>query len=118
MCPNGALADGGMLFVSDASGAISAWAEPAIRDAIGETASGPLDVPALTVLQPPDPFTVIRTLDPSTTGLKTMLAMDVGPDGLIYALDMKPSVTVIDPATGGIVRSWGRQGTGPGEFDL
>ena len=57
-------------------------------------------------------------MEPSTTTLKTMLAFDVGPDGLIYALDMKPSVTVINPSTGEVVRSWGRQGTGEGEFDL
>ncbi len=115
--PNSTMVSGGMLFTSDQSGAIAAWAEPAIRDAIGETVSGPLGAVAAGAL-PPDPFTVIRTLGPATTGLKTLLAMDVGPDGLIYALDAKPSVSVIDPATGGVVRTWGRQGTGEGEFDL
>ena len=30
----------------------------------------------------------------------------------------KPSVNVIDPATGEVVRTWGRQGAGEGEFDL
>jgi len=44
--------------------------------------------------------------------------MDVGPDGLLYVLDTKPSVSVIDPSTGQVVRAWGRQGTGRGEFDL
>jgi tripartite motif-containing protein 71 len=36
----------------------------------------------------------------------------------LYILDTKPSVTVIDPKDGRIVRTWGRQGTGPGEFDV
>jgi outer membrane protein assembly factor BamB len=115
--PNSTMVSGGMLFTSDKSGTIAAWAEPAIRDAIGQTVSGPLGVVAQGVL-PPDPFAIIRTLGPATTGLETMLAMDVGPDGLIYALDAKPSVTVVDPATGGVVRTWGRQGTGDGEFHL
>jgi outer membrane protein assembly factor BamB len=44
--------------------------------------------------------------------------MDPGPDGLLYVLDVKPQVTVIDPKDGRVARQWGRQGTGPGEFDL
>jgi DNA-binding beta-propeller fold protein YncE len=106
-----------MVFVADDSGVISAYAEPDLAAAIGPVSSGPLNAVA-TIEQPPNPFTIIGTLEPSTTTLKTLLAFDVGPDGLIYALDGKPSVTVIDPATGKVVRTWGRQGTGDGEFDV
>jgi DNA-binding beta-propeller fold protein YncE len=65
-----------------------------------------------------DPFTVVRAFSWSSTRLATPLGMDVGPDGLLYILDTKPSVSVIDPADGHVVRSWGSQGAGPGEFDL
>ena len=115
--PGGALASGGMLFVADDTGVVSAFAEPRLAAAIGPTVSGPLPAPAPSD-EPPDPFTILRTLAPATTGLHGLLSFNVGPDGLIYALDSKPSVTVIDPATGEVVRTWGRQGAGLGEFDL
>ena len=117
--PNGTLASGGMLFATDDSGVIAAYAEPSLKDAIGPTTSGPLDVVASASPWPvPNPFTLLRTLDPSSTSLHQLQAIAIGPDGLIYALDRKPSVTVIDPANGAIVRTWGRQGTREGEFDL
>lgn len=116
--PNGTLAAGGMLFTTDDSGVIAAHAEPSLKEAIGSTTSGPLDAVAAASPEPlANPFTVLRTLDPSTTKLHQLQAIDIGPDGLIYALDRKPSVTVIDPATGAVVRTWGRQGTREGEFD-
>ena len=42
--------------------------------------------------------------------------MDVGPDGLLYVIDPASVVTVIDPATGRVVRRFGRKGAGDGEF--
>ena len=42
--------------------------------------------------------------------------MAVGPDGLLYVIDPASVVTVIDPATGRVVRRFGRQGSGDGEF--
>jgi DNA-binding beta-propeller fold protein YncE len=108
---------GGMVFITDDTGVISAYAEPDLAAAIGPVTSGSLNVVA-PVAQPSDPFTIVRTLDPSTTGLTRIESFDVGPDGLIYVLDLKPSVTVIDPATGKVVRTWGRQGNGEGEFNL
>ncbi len=115
--PGGTLVSGGMVFVADDTGTISAYAEPDLAAAIGPVTSGSLNA-AAPVAQPPDPFTIVRTLDPATTGLQRLLSFDVGPDGLIYALDNKPSVTVIDPTTGSVVTQWGRKGTGEGEFDF
>jgi outer membrane protein assembly factor BamB len=65
-----------------------------------------------------DPFRVVSYLSWATTGLATPLAIDVGPDGMLYVLDTKPSVSVIDPDDGDVIRAWGRQGVGDGEFDL
>jgi eukaryotic-like serine/threonine-protein kinase len=114
--PTGIIVSGGMLFEADDSGTVAAYAEPALRDAIGQVTSGPLG--AFVRAAPPDPFTVMRTLDAAAIGVGVPLAMDFGPDGLLYVLDSNPSVRVIDPTTDGVVRTWGRRGTGEGEFDV
>jgi DNA-binding beta-propeller fold protein YncE len=56
--------------------------------------------------------------DAATTGLTTITDLAVGPDGLVYVLDLSDRVVVIDPDDGSVVRSWGRGGSGPGEFDV
>jgi DNA-binding beta-propeller fold protein YncE len=65
-----------------------------------------------------DPFAVVASFSWASTKVAIPLGMDVGPDGNLYILDTKPSVTVIDPKDGRVLPGWGRQGTGPGEFDL
>jgi streptogramin lyase len=67
---------------------------------------------------PPDPFTMVGAVSWEDTKLGVPLGMDNGPDSRLYVLDTKPEVTVIDPDDGKIVRTWGRQGAGPGEFDV
>jgi DNA-binding beta-propeller fold protein YncE len=64
------------------------------------------------------PFKQVKAFPWATLGLATVLGMDVGPDGLLYILDNAPHVAVVDPDTGQVVRTWGRQGAGPGEFDV
>ena len=110
---------GGLLFIADDSGHISAYAESPVRTAIGKTASGPLSgaEPSASAAAH-NPFAVVPAADWETTTIAVPLDLDLGPDGFLYVLDTKPSVTVLDPATGKPVRSWGRQGTGEGEFDF
>lgn len=73
---------------------------------------------------PSNPFTVLRSIPQSVTGIENPtaatfpegLGMAAGPDGLLYVTDRKPSVSVIDPRTGAVVRSWGTKGSGDGQF--
>lgn len=109
---------GGMLFTTDDTGVVSGWAEPWLKGLIGQTVSGPLVPPEPSGPTLSDPFEIVATFDWATTGVKTPWMLDVGPNGLLYALDAKPSVVVLDPASGKHVDSWGSQGTGDGEFDL
>ncbi len=114
--PVGIVVSGGMLFEADHGGTVAAYAGPALEAAISSAVSGPLDKPATP--PPPDPFSVVRSLPASDTTVDVPISLDVGPDGLLYVLDMKPSVVVIDPSTGRMVRTWGRQGSAPGDLDL
>ena len=114
----GPVVSGGMLFTTDQTGVVSAWAEPWLKGLIGNTVSGPLLPPEPAGPTLPDPFEIVATFDWATTGLQTPWMLDVGPNGLLYALDAKPSVAVLDPASGKQVNAWGGQGTGNGEFDL
>jgi outer membrane protein assembly factor BamB len=112
------LVDGGMVFsVGDTTG-VTAFADPALIAALASPAAPPSPSAAPSASGVPDPFTVVRSTSWDGTALAIPLGMDVGPDGNLYILDMKPSVTVIDPKDGRIVRTWGHQGTGPGEFDV
>jgi sugar lactone lactonase YvrE len=88
------------------------------------TATSPTVTASPTEIVVSNPFTVIRSFPQSLTGVVTPAAgsdpegigMAVGPDGLLYVTDLRRSVTVINPATGLPMRSWGRPGTGDGEF--
>jgi outer membrane protein assembly factor BamB len=112
------LVSGGMVFsVGDAQG-VKAYADPSLIAMLPSASVAPSPTPAPSHAGVTDPFTVVKSFSWDSTKLAIPLGMDVGPDGLLYILDTKPSVTVIDPSDGRIVRSWGRQGTGPGEFDL
>lgn len=112
------LVDGGMVFeVGDVNG-VRTYADPAVIAALPSPAAtrSPSQAPSTSPL--PDPFSAVGSFSWTSTKLAIPLGMDVGPDGNLYILDTKPSVSVIDPKDGRILLSWGRQGTGPGEFDL
>ena len=73
---------------------------------------------------PGNPFSILRRMPQSVTGIVNPnarafpegLGIAAGPDGNLYVTDRKPSVSVIDPATGTVLRSWGATGTGDGQF--
>ena len=74
----------------------------------------------------PSAWSVLRAFPQTVTGVSAPrpradpegVAMAIGPDGFLYVTDLEHSVTVIDPATGQPVRSWGHSGTGDGEFGV
>ena len=112
------LVSGGMVFsVGDVHG-VKAYADPSLIAVLPSAPVAPTRTPAPSLAQVPDPFSIIKSFSWESTKLATPLGMDVGPDRLLYVLDVKPAVTVIDPGDGHVVRTWGRRGTGPGEFDL
>jgi outer membrane protein assembly factor BamB len=117
----GPIVSGGMVFVANDTTGVMAFADPALIAQLPKpsampstTAAASSPAPSL----PADPFTVARAFPWEDTKLDTPLGMDAGPDGLLYILDTKPEVTVVNPDDGTIVRTWGRQGAGPGEFDV
>ena len=73
---------------------------------------------------PPNPFKVLDHFSRSVTGVVTPvpgsspegIGLAVGPDGFLYVADLDQKVSVVDPTTGKRIRSWGRPGTGNGEF--
>ena len=115
------LVSGGMVFAVNERFGLIAYADPAIIDRLNIPSARPAApsiAPSPTSEPVPNPFSVVRAFPWDTISVSTPLGMAPGPDGLLYVLDAKPSVTVIDPADGHVVRAWGRQGSGPGEFDL
>jgi outer membrane protein assembly factor BamB len=73
--------------------------------------SSPTPLPAGT------PFRVIRTLEPRALGLRHVLRAAVSPLGYLVVTDRSQRVAEIS-ATGRVLRSWGSEGTGPGQFRL
>jgi outer membrane protein assembly factor BamB len=114
----GLLVSGGMIFAANDTQGLMALADPSLIALLPELTPSRPAVPGPTASLPPDPFSIVRATPWATTGLAIPLGMDNGPDGLLYILDTKPSVTVIDPRDGHVVRVWGRQGEGNGEFNL
>ena len=112
----GPLVSGGMVFQMRDDGAFAAYATPDLIAQLPAPAAEPTRSPTPLVGQ--GPFTQVGAFSWADTGLATPLGMDVGPDGLLYIVDTKPSVVVVDPKTGNVVRTWGRAGAGPGEFDF
>jgi eukaryotic-like serine/threonine-protein kinase len=117
----GPIVSGGMVFLANDTTGIMAFADPALIAQLPKPTAEASSTAAASGASPslrPDPFTVVRAIPWQDTKLDVPLGMDAGPDDLLYILDTKPEVTVIDPADGRIVRTWGRQGAGPGEFDV
>jgi outer membrane protein assembly factor BamB len=116
----GPIVSGGMVFLNNDSQGVMAFADPELiarlpaRDVEASPSPAPSAEAAL-----PNLVSEQRTIATLTElGLSQPLGMDAGPDGLLYVLDTTPQVTVIDPSDGHVVRRWGRQGAGPGEFDV
>lgn len=114
----GPIVSGGMLFVADDMKGVMAFADPTLIALLPKPVVNAPPSVAPSMLAVPNPFTIVRAFSWDRTKLAIPLGMDVGPDALLYILDTRPAVTVIDPADGHIVRTWGRQGSGPGEFDV
>ncbi|MBA2717991.1 MAG: PQQ-binding-like beta-propeller repeat protein [Chloroflexi bacterium] len=116
----GPIVSGGMVFQVTYRHGVRAYVDPILRAAMPTAAPVPAETAAAT--QPtsdvPNPFTVTNSFPWSATGIGVPLGMDDGPNGYLYVLDASPRVTVVDPADGQVVRRWGSQGAGPGEFDL
>lgn len=115
----GPVLSGGELFVTGNGGGTTALLAFADRDVLAslpraaEASPSPSASPAS-----PQPFTVVKTFDAATTTVTMPLSMAAGPDGLLYVIDMKPSLVVLDPKTGKALRTWGRLGSADGEFDF
>ena len=58
-----------------------------------------------------------RDVHASDLGLQRVLQFAIGPDGNLYVIDTGQRVSVITPE-GEVLRQWGTQGSGPGEFRL
>jgi outer membrane protein assembly factor BamB len=114
----GPIVSGGMVFVNNDSGAVTAFADPALIAQLPEPAAEASPEPSSSSSPASNPFTIVRAFSSGMTGITEPLGMDAGPDALLYVLDTKPEVTVLDPSDGHVVRRWGRQGAGPGEFDV
>jgi outer membrane protein assembly factor BamB len=110
---------GGIVFGVTERGGLRAFADPRRVAPPSASVAAAAESEAASPSSPTEasPLAVIRSFGWDRIGLATPLGMAPGPDGLLYVLDTKPSVTVIDPADGRVVRTWGRQGSGPGEFD-
>lgn len=115
----GPIVSGGMIFDVSYGGIVRAYAEPSLIALLPEPA-GASEAPSAAPSGPaiPNPFTFVRSFPWPATTIEFPQATAVGPDGLLYVLDTRPAVTVLDPADGQVVRTWGKAGSGPGEFDL
>ena len=65
----------------------------------------------------PNPFTLVRTLSPSTLSIGRVLRVAVGPDNHLYVTSRAQTISEVTPE-GKVVRTWGRPGDGPGELRL
>jgi outer membrane protein assembly factor BamB len=119
----GPIVSGGRLFAI-VGGHVIAWAEPSLLAGTPTATAAPGATPAASAAAR-SPFAIVRSFDSATTGISVGpqtdgpegVVLDVGPDGLLYALDVDAIVSVIDPSTGAIVRTWGGKGHGDGQFD-
>jgi outer membrane protein assembly factor BamB len=113
----GPLVSGGMIFSENDAG-VMAFADPSLIARLPTPSHSSAPSPTAPPPSAPDPFAIVKAMPLADAGLAIPLSLSVGPDNLVYVLDTKPSVTVIDPRDWRVVHTWGRQGAAPGEFDL
>jgi outer membrane protein assembly factor BamB len=120
----GPIVSGGMLYwTQDIPATVHAYAEPSVVASLPGATTAAVS-PEVASPAAGDPLVTLRTFPEAVTGIATGdrangpegVQMDVGPDGLLYVIDLNALVSVIDPATGQSLRSWGRPGSGEGEF--
>jgi outer membrane protein assembly factor BamB len=123
--PNGFAVTGGVIYVGTTAGSVYAIggdgastlaAIPSVAPSAAPPAATASPAPSGVPADVPNPFAIASTLDPAKTGLVTPHAMAIGPDG-IYVADLEPKIRVIAP-DGSPIRSWGKAGSGPGEFSF
>jgi outer membrane protein assembly factor BamB len=116
---NSSLVSGGMIFTSDNSGQVRAFAEPALVALLDHQPPEPEPTPIATAT--PAPILALEaTFDLSTTdGIDQPSGMDVGPDDNLYVVNaLSAEILVLDPTTGAVVKRWGEPGSEPGQFNF
>ena len=123
---DGPIVSGGMVFTANDTHGVMAFADPELIDGLPSSAPAAPSVAPSAEAGVYNPFAEIASYPlafPCGSRLSTCrqpvaLQLTTGPDGLLYLVDTTPRVAVIDPASGSIVRSWGSQGSGEGQFDF
>jgi len=125
---SGPLVSGGLVFVANDSDGVMALGDASLVAHLPKATPPESQTPAASATRAPvvNPFEQIATYPvayPCSQRLAAChkpasLGLAVGPDGLVYVLTTTPEVVVVDPADGHVVRHWGSQGAGPGQFNL
>ena len=68
--------------------------------------------------EPGNPLRVVRTLSASSLGLARPEAATIGPNGNLYITDSAHQTVTEATPRGRVVRTWGGEGTRPGQFRL
>ena len=124
----GPLVSGGLVFVANDRKGVMAFGDPGLVARLPRAVAeaSPPAAPSTSAPSVDNPFSEVRAFplafacSQRLTACKqpAALGMDPGPDGLLYVLDTAPEVMVVDPKDGKVVRRWGSQGAGKGQFDL
>lgn len=96
-----------------------AWAALALTRGPGgnEPVEPPTSSGTRSAAAAPNPFVIARTLTARELGLSHVLRLAFAPNGNFYVTDRSQRVAEVT-RTGRVLRTWGRPGTGPGEFRL
>jgi outer membrane protein assembly factor BamB len=111
----GVAVSGGMVFSTDDSGEIRAYAEANVAASVTGGVSGPLAPPVSAVPKPPNPFKLVSSVEASLLGIPDVRGFGVGSDGNLVIADSRPHVSVLSP-TGKLLESWGKAGSGKGDL--
>jgi outer membrane protein assembly factor BamB len=78
------------------------------------TPAPPSDAPSAAL---PEPFAVVSRHEAGDLGLDRPIGLAIGPSGDVYISDLSMRITQLT-ADGTVVRRWGGEGTGRGQFDF